>query len=133
MHKSCVVLNYQPTNEVLKFYRLLNIFSHVIEETVPGPPQIKPTLPSLPNAPSLSPIKRKSKVQNSPGGTTNTPEKSTPQKQQKGGLNMLTVNYVVFKVLLDQSFRIYYNYCCLHTYLHTVHHTFSCMDQLLFF
>ncbi|XP_052100645.1 huntingtin-like [Mytilus californianus] len=63
--------------------RLLNIFTHVIEENVPGPPQMKPTLPSLPNAPSLSPIKRKSKAENSPGGTTTTPDKSTPQKQPK--------------------------------------------------
>lgn len=68
------------------FFRLLNIFTHVIEENVPGPPQMKPTLPSLPNAPSLSPIKRKSKVENSPGGATTTPDKSTPQKQTKGKL-----------------------------------------------
>jgi hypothetical protein len=46
---------------IILICRLMNIFTHVIEEIVPGPPQMKPTLPSLPNAPSLSPIKRKSK------------------------------------------------------------------------
>lgn len=63
----------------------MNIFTHVIEEIVPGPPQMKPTLPSLPNAPSLSPIKRKSKVDNSASGST-TPDKTTPQKTPKGNL-----------------------------------------------
>ena len=42
--------------------RLLNVCSHVLEETTPGPPVTKPSLPSLPNAPSLSPIKRKAKA-----------------------------------------------------------------------
>lgn len=41
--------------------RLLNSCTHVIDDIVPGPPQIKPSLPSLPTAPSLSPIKRKAK------------------------------------------------------------------------
>ncbi|XP_029645621.1 huntingtin isoform X2 [Octopus sinensis] len=41
--------------------RLLNACTHVIDDITPGPPQIKPSLPSLPTAPSLSPIKRKAK------------------------------------------------------------------------
>ena len=35
--------------------------AHVIEDQSPGPPQTKSTLPSLPTAPSISPIKRKAK------------------------------------------------------------------------
>jgi huntingtin len=71
---------------IILICRLMNIFTHVIEEIVPGPPQMKTTLPSLPSAPSLSPIKRKSKVDNSAGGTTTTPDKTTPQKTPKGNL-----------------------------------------------
>ena len=41
--------------------RLLNVCAHVIDEQTPGPPPSKTSLPSLPNAPSLSPIKRKAK------------------------------------------------------------------------
>ena len=43
-------------------HRLLNICAHIIDEQTPGPPQTKTSLPSLPNAPSLSPIKRKAKA-----------------------------------------------------------------------
>lgn len=46
---------------LIVFFRILNACSHVIEETVPGPPQAKPSLPSLSTAPSLSPVKRKVK------------------------------------------------------------------------
>ena len=42
-------------------YRLLCACTHAIEETVPGPPQTKPILPSLPNASTLSPVRRKMK------------------------------------------------------------------------
>lgn len=41
---------------------LLNVCAHVVDEVQPGPPHVKPSLPSLPNAPSLSPIKRKAKA-----------------------------------------------------------------------
>lgn len=41
--------------------RLLNIFSHIIEETIPILPPNKPVLPNLPPASALSPIKRRSK------------------------------------------------------------------------
>nr|XP_022340193.1 huntingtin-like isoform X2 [Crassostrea virginica] len=65
--------------------RVLNCCVHVIDEQVPGPAPIKPTLPSLPNAPSLSPIKRKNKGDSpndspSKGGTS---DNKTPSKQQK--------------------------------------------------
>lgn len=67
-------------------FRVLNCCVHVIDEQVPGPAPIKPTLPSLPNAPSLSPIKRKNKGDSpndspSKGGTS---DNKTPSKQQKG-------------------------------------------------
>lgn len=40
---------------------MLNICAHVIDDQTLGPTQTKATLPSLPNAPSISPIKRKAK------------------------------------------------------------------------
>ncbi|XP_050396465.2 huntingtin [Patella vulgata] len=72
--------------------RLMSCYSHVFEEQSPGPPQVKPSLPSLPNAPSLSPVKRKVKGDKeaaSPAGNaaqadSKTPQK-TPQKDQKEG------------------------------------------------
>ncbi|ESO95031.1 hypothetical protein LOTGIDRAFT_160793 [Lottia gigantea] len=64
--------------------RLLNCFLHVFEEQIPGPPQVKPSLPSLPNAPSLSPVKRKvkggDKETASPSGKDNITDSKTPQK-----------------------------------------------------
>lgn len=57
----------------------------MIDEQTPGPPQIKASLPSLPNAPSLSPIKRKAKAgekettSSSPAGT---PDSKQSQKQK---------------------------------------------------
>uniref|UniRef100_A0A061QFU3 Putative huntingtin n=1 Tax=Cupiennius salei TaxID=6928 RepID=A0A061QFU3_CUPSA len=42
--------------------RLLNTFTHILEEQYPIPLSNRPALPSLPNAPSLSPIKRKNKT-----------------------------------------------------------------------
>ncbi|CAG5125625.1 unnamed protein product, partial [Candidula unifasciata] len=46
--------------------RLLNACTHAIEESVPGPPQMKPSLPSLPNAATLSPVRRKMKGEKEP-------------------------------------------------------------------
>ena len=40
---------------------MLNVCAHIIDESTPSAPQSKTTLPSLPNPPSLSPIKRKAK------------------------------------------------------------------------
>ncbi len=40
---------------------MLNVCAHVIDDQSPGPTPTKSTLPSLPNAPSISPIKRKAK------------------------------------------------------------------------
>ena len=43
--------------------RVLNICAHVLDDEIPAPPPASRTsLPSLPNAPVLSPIKRKSKT-----------------------------------------------------------------------
>ncbi|WAR21216.1 HD-like protein [Mya arenaria] len=66
--------------------RVLNAFSHVIDEQSPGPPQMKTALPSLPNAPSLSPIKRKNKVEKDTGSTPGNPSsdgKGMPKPAQK--------------------------------------------------
>ncbi|CAL1538264.1 unnamed protein product [Lymnaea stagnalis] len=69
--------------------RLLNACTHAIEETMPGPPQVKPSLPSLPNAATLSPVRRKMKGEketNPPGPGASPDQKSgqkTPGKDQK--------------------------------------------------
>ncbi|XP_041368406.1 huntingtin-like isoform X2 [Gigantopelta aegis] len=69
--------------------RLLNACSHVIDDQVPGPPQVKPSLPSLPNAPSLSPVKRRAKTDKDlqTGSSSPVPDsktdKKTPQKDSK--------------------------------------------------
>jgi len=62
----------------------------VIDEQSPGPPQMKTALPSLPTAPSLSPIKRKTKGEKDGAASPGTPTqdgKSTPKAAQKGWLN----------------------------------------------
>lgn len=69
------------------FFRVLNVFAHVIDELVPGPPQIKASLPSLPQAPSLSPIKRKAKGEKetvSNAGTSSQDSKAAQKQSQKG-------------------------------------------------
>ena len=71
---------------VFTFCRVLNVFSHVIDELIPGPPQIKTSLPSLPQAPSLSPMKRKAKGEKDTGSNPGTPNQDgkTASKSQKG-------------------------------------------------
>ncbi|XP_072177779.1 huntingtin-like [Diadema setosum] len=66
---------------VLHIVRLISIFSHVIEGNQPGPPKSQTALPSLPAGPSLSPIKRKSKL----GRDKDAPDQSpaTPQNPSK--------------------------------------------------
>nr|CAM12495.1 Huntingtin [Branchiostoma floridae] len=61
--------------------RVVNVCSHVIEQVIPGPPA-KTALPSLPNAPSLSPIKRKPKGKDGmdQGSATASPSKSSAKK-----------------------------------------------------
>ncbi|RUS73694.1 hypothetical protein EGW08_018541 [Elysia chlorotica] len=69
--------------------RLLCACTHAIEETVPGPPQTKPILPSLPNASTLSPVRRKIKGDKdsgspAPGGSPDTKGgQKTPVKDSK--------------------------------------------------
>ncbi|XP_065121576.1 huntingtin isoform X4 [Paramisgurnus dabryanus] len=58
--------------------KILNICSHVLEDTPPGP-AVKATLPSLSNTPSLSPIRRKGKEKDM------TEQSSTPMSPKKGG------------------------------------------------
>ncbi|XP_005093645.2 huntingtin [Aplysia californica] len=62
--------------------RLLNACTHAIEETNPGPPQVKPSLPSLPNASTLSPVRRKMKGEKdaSPQAPVGSPDPKTGQK-----------------------------------------------------
>ena len=56
---------------------------------MPGPPQVKPSLPSLPNAPSLSPVKRKvkggDKEPSSPAMVGQATDSKTPQKTPSKG------------------------------------------------
>lgn len=64
-----IQLSEQFLNHVIK---LLNIFSHVLDENVPLIPQAKTVLSNLPPASSLSPIKRRKsdlgdKIRNSQG------------------------------------------------------------------
>ncbi|KAG1678706.1 Huntingtin [Nymphon striatum] len=63
--------------------RLLNIYVHVVDEIQPGPPHIKPTLPSLPTTPSLSPVKRrvKSKEESNLPSPLAAVAKNSPSKQ----------------------------------------------------
>ena len=74
---------------VLSLNRILNACTHVIDETVPGPPQVKPSLPSLPNASSLSPVKRKvkggDKEPSSPATAGQAADSKTPQKNPSKG------------------------------------------------
>ena len=75
------------TKDVISlFSRVLNVFSHVIDELVPGPPQIKTSLPSLPQAPSLSPMKRKAKGEKDSSSNPGTPNQDgkSAAKSQKG-------------------------------------------------
>ncbi|XP_019635502.1 PREDICTED: huntingtin-like [Branchiostoma belcheri] len=67
--------------------RVVNVCSHVIEQVTPGPPA-KTALPSLPNAPSLSPIKRKPKGKDGvdQGSATASPSKSSAKKGSDAGL-----------------------------------------------
>ncbi|GFS71535.1 huntingtin [Trichonephila clavipes] len=59
--------------------KVLNIFTHVLEEQYPFPASSRSALPSLPNAPSLSPIKRKNKVKDESPTSSNI-IKGSPSK-----------------------------------------------------
>ncbi|XP_075893458.1 huntingtin isoform X5 [Nelusetta ayraudi] len=58
--------------------KLLNICAHVLDDTLPGP-AAKATLPSLSNAPSLSPIRRKGKEKDAaePSAAPLSPKKAS--------------------------------------------------------
>ncbi|XP_064782852.1 huntingtin-like [Oncorhynchus masou masou] len=66
-----VVLVEQLFSHILK---ILNICAHVLDDTPPGP-VVKATLPSLANAPSLSPIRRKGKEVAEPSNIPMSPKK----------------------------------------------------------
>ncbi|GFT39474.1 huntingtin [Nephila pilipes] len=59
--------------------KVLNIFTHVLEDQYPFPASSRSALPSLPNAPSLSPIKRKNKVKDESPTSSNI-IKGSPSK-----------------------------------------------------
>ena len=64
-------------------FRMLNVCAHVIDDQSLGLPQTKSTLPSLPNAPSISPIKRKAKgIKDEVSEKINSP--SDEKKKEKG-------------------------------------------------
>lgn len=70
--------------------RILNIFAHIIDETIPTLPPAKPVLPTLPTTTGLSPIKRRSKsdasdlkIKNIPVAK-HPPEKETNEKKIDG-------------------------------------------------
>ena len=78
---------------------MLNICSHILADQNPGPPQSKPGLPSLPTAPSLSPIKRKAKgetTQLSQGGNTDHKGSSKSSASSKGRVSCF---HVIFSSL----------------------------------
>lgn len=58
--------------------RLLNIFCHIIDETIPTLPPNKPVLPNLPAPSTLSPIKRRSRSDASDLKIKSVPVKHTP-------------------------------------------------------
>ncbi|XP_036790014.1 huntingtin isoform X3 [Oncorhynchus mykiss] len=68
-----VVLVEQLFSHILK---ILNICAHVLDDTPPGP-AVKATLPSLANAPSLSPIRRKGKEVAEPSTIPMSPKKGS--------------------------------------------------------
>lgn len=69
---------------LIHIIRLLNVFSHVIDETTPVIPQSKPVLQNIPAASSLSPIKRRSKSDASDLKIKSVPiVKHTPDKEDK--------------------------------------------------
>ncbi|GFR89453.1 huntingtin [Elysia marginata] len=80
--------------------RLLCACTHAIEETVPGPPQTKPILPSLPNASTLSPVRRKMKADKdsgspAPGGSPDIKGDSKEAEKEKNKKEGLGVFYSI--------------------------------------
>ncbi|XP_049777630.1 huntingtin [Schistocerca cancellata] len=63
--------------------RVLNVFVHVLEETVPSTPAPRPALPSLPTAPSLSPIKRRGRDTEVLRTRGLSPSKGSHEKEDK--------------------------------------------------
>lgn len=90
------------------FLRILNAFAHVIDEQQPGPPQLKTTLPSLPTAPSLSPIKRKAKGEKDTGSAASAQgqdSKNAPKTAPKGEkLFRHTCIFYIFAQILKHLF-----------------------------
>ncbi|CAL1269720.1 unnamed protein product [Larinioides sclopetarius] len=67
--------------------KVLNIFTHVLEDQYPFPASSRSALPSLPNAPSLSPIKRKSKLKDESPPSSNTIKGSPSKSAEKSDVD----------------------------------------------
>ena len=84
---------------------MLNVCAHVIDDQSPVHPQTKSTLPSLPNAPSISPIKRKAKgikddVSEKISSPSDEKKKDKGKSSEKGREICLTCGIlVVLKIL----------------------------------
>lgn len=92
--------------------KMLNIFSHVLEDLVPVLPQAKTVLPTLPTPSTLSPIKRRKsdlgdKIKSSPGKPIEKEE-----KEKKGDANILGyfVNSPYYMKLYELIRTAYNNY-----------------------
>ena len=73
--------------------RTLNICAHVLDDEAPvAPPSSRTTLPSLPNAPVLSPIKRKSKAAKDDAAAAGG--NATPQGDKSAGKGVNSIQYV---------------------------------------
>lgn len=84
--------------------KLLNIFSHVIEEVIPTPPQVK-TLPNLPSASNLSPLKRR-KSDLGDRGKVLSPVKS-PEKEDRTEKKDIKTNSLGNFVNIPHYMKIY--------------------------
>lgn len=84
--------------------KLLNIFSHILDEVTPIPPQAK-TLPNLPSASNLSPLKRR---KSDLGEKTKvlSPIKS-PEKEDKTEKKDVKVNSVGGFVNIPHYMKMY--------------------------
>lgn len=97
--------------------KLLNVFTHVIDEIVPTLPQNKPVLPNLPTPSTLSPIKRRKSDLGersktiSPGKVPEKDDKSEKKnentKSNLMGYFITTPHYLKIYELLRTSYTNY--------------------------
>lgn len=100
--KNLCELSEQFLNHIVK---LLNIFSHVLDEIVPVLPQSKPSLPNLPSATNLSPLKRR-KSDMGDKAKIISPMK-TPEKDDKGEKRDTKLNSMGHFASIPHYMKIY--------------------------